>query len=227
MTKTSICRFALGDYPTAYSELEEALLVAREEANTLSGFRELAEILNNLGCLSYLGGKVDRSLLYFQKALETHELVASRSMYAGSKFACQTAALNMSVTKANIGFLSLVTRDVPQSIVLFEAAARVSTSKSTQPLLKLSSHDKLQDQELLLRRAHITLISTMEHLVVANLLDGHKVRALQVCRYPHTRELHLHIFATPAVASDSQHARSRVWMRQRPMFCHEKQNRSS
>lgn len=127
MTKTAICRFALGDYAAAYSELEETLLVAREEANTLSAFRELAEILNNLGCLSYLGGKLERGLLYFQRALEIHELVSTRSMYAGSKFACQTAALNMSVTKANIGFLSLVTRDIPQSILLFEAAARVRT----------------------------------------------------------------------------------------------------
>jgi hypothetical protein len=37
-----------------------------------------------------------------------------------------------------------------------------------------------QDQQLLLRDAHVTLISTMEHLVVANLLAGFKSKALQL-----------------------------------------------
>jgi hypothetical protein len=38
-----------------------------------------------------------------------------------------------------------------------------------------------QEQQLLLRDAHVTLISTMDHLVVTNLLGGRLQRALQVC----------------------------------------------
>jgi hypothetical protein len=38
-----------------------------------------------------------------------------------------------------------------------------------------------QEQQLLLRDAHVTLISTMDHLVVTNLLGGRLQKALQVC----------------------------------------------
>lgn len=37
-----------------------------------------------------------------------------------------------------------------------------------------------QDQQLLLRDAHVTLLSTMDYLVIANLVSGKKDRAIQV-----------------------------------------------
>ena len=125
MVKTAICRFALDDYSTAYSEMEEALLHAREETTTLADHRQLAEILNNLGCLAYLGGKIDRATLYFRESLMIQNVVSEQSIYLGSKFCGLSATLNSSVTKANIAFLSLVLRNLEESVALFESAFRV------------------------------------------------------------------------------------------------------
>jgi tetratricopeptide (TPR) repeat protein len=127
LNKSAACRFAAGDYVAALSEMEEALLLAREELVSLDDYRQLAEILNNLGCLSYIGGKVDRAALYFDESLALHAKVTSKSMYLGSRYSSHAAVLNASITKANLGFLLLVTQKPTLSVGMLEVALRVRT----------------------------------------------------------------------------------------------------
>lgn len=128
MVKSATCRFALGEYSTAYPELEQALVLARNEVRTVADHRQIAEILNSLGCLSYMGGEIEQAMTCFQESLKTQTKASDFSMYVGSKFSCQSATLNMSITTANIGFLSLTFyRDIPESVNCFETAAKVSS----------------------------------------------------------------------------------------------------
>lgn len=47
----------------------------------------------------------------------------------------------------------------------------------------ISPISPLQEQRLLLRGAHVTLVSTMDHLAVANLLEGRTQKAVKVCYF--------------------------------------------
>lgn len=139
--KTALCRFAVEDYSMAHSDLREALKLSREETVTLSDHRQLAEILNNLGCLSYLGGEIESAMLYFNEAVHIQNIVSEHSMYIGSKFACHSAQLNTSITKANIGFLSLVMSDISGSVSMFESALKVCLLLLWIRLLFLTMYD--------------------------------------------------------------------------------------
>jgi hypothetical protein len=93
----------------------------------LSDHRQVAEILNNLGCLSYMGGEIERAMLFFKESLKVQTTASDHSMYIGSKFSCHSASLNLSITRANIGFLSLTYfRDANESVTIFESAVKVS-----------------------------------------------------------------------------------------------------
>jgi hypothetical protein len=117
------------EYSTSFAEFERALKLSREEIHTVSDNRQVAEILNSLGCLSYLGGEIERAMLFFRESLKVQKMTSEHSMYVGSKFSCHAASLNMSVTTANIGFLSLTFyRDTTESVAIFESALRVSTA---------------------------------------------------------------------------------------------------
>jgi hypothetical protein len=117
----------LEDYSTAYPELEKALLLSREAVHTASDHRQVAEILNNLGCLSYMGGEIERAMLFFRESLKVLTTASELSMYFGSKFSCHSASMNCSITRANIGFLSLTYfRDATESVAIFESALKVS-----------------------------------------------------------------------------------------------------
>lgn len=187
--KTATCRFALEDYSTAYPELEKALSLSREVLHTAADHCQVAEILNNLGCLTYMGGEIERSMLFFRESLKVLTTSSELSMYYESKFSYHTASLNWSITRANIGFLSLTFfHDAAESVVIFESALKVSLQQSTRCRYACFAffltfggfHLCTQDQQLLLRDAHVTLVTTMEHLAVANLLAGSKDKALQV-----------------------------------------------
>jgi hypothetical protein len=117
------------EYSTSFAEFERALKLSRDEIHTVSDNRQVGEILNSLGCLSYLGGEIERAMLFFRESLKVQKMTAEHSMYVGSKFSCHAASLNMSVTSANIGFLSLTFyRDTTESVAIFESALRVSTA---------------------------------------------------------------------------------------------------
>jgi hypothetical protein len=162
LARTAMASYALDDIPGSIAKLEEALQLARGNTSRLSDHHLLAEILNNLGCLSYQTGKADRALELFDESLQIQRIAADHSLYVGSKLSCHQETINMSVTKANIGLLHLAIKDASQCIDLFESAIR--------------------DQQLLLRDADATLISTIEHLVTVLLLVGDKAKALQLLK---------------------------------------------
>ena len=163
LVKTAICHFAMEDYTTAYSELELALSLSRDAINTLSDHRQIAEVLNNLGSLSYMGGEIERSMLYFRESIKILTKAVDFATYSESKYDSHSTILALSIAKSNVAFLSLTFyRDVSESVAMFESV--------------------IKEQQLLLRDADVTLLATMEHLAAANLLAGDKSKALQVLR---------------------------------------------
>ncbi len=161
--KTAICHFAMEDYTTAYSELELALSLSRDNIHTLSDHRQIAEVLNNLGSLSYMGGEIERSMLFFRESIKVLTRAVDFATYSESKFDSHSAMLALTIAKSNVAFLSLTFyRDVSESVSMFESV--------------------MKEQQLLLRDADVTLLSTMEHLAAANLLAGDKSKALQLLR---------------------------------------------
>ena len=162
LNRTAIAKYASNDISRARVVLEEALELARKTISSLSDHHQLAEILNNLGCLAYQTGHSEQAMAYFHDSLQIQELATGHSLYIGSKFAFQVGTLNMSVIRANIGFLHLASEDTSQCISLFDAAVR--------------------GQQLLLSDAHPTLMASLEHLVTAHLLAGDKTKALQLLR---------------------------------------------
>ena len=161
LVKLAICLFALNDFGEAHSKLEEALHYARQYAEqkraSLADILQLAEILNNLGCLSYMCGQVSSAHSFFKESLGVQFDTLSESLYSDSNFAGHSISLSISITRANVGFVKLVTKDVLTAVTALEAA--------------------LMEQQLLLKGAHDTLIATMDHLAVANLLNGNPGKA--------------------------------------------------
>ena len=162
--KTAICHFAMEDYTSAYSELELALSLSRDNIHTLSDHRQIAEVLNNLGSLSYMGGEIERSMLLFRESIKVLTRAVDFAMYSSeSKFDSHSTMLALTIAKSNVAFLSLTFyRDVSESVSMFESV--------------------IKEQQLLLCDADVTLLSTMEHLAAANLLAGDKSKALQLLR---------------------------------------------
>ena len=84
------CQFALESFSEAHASLETALELARAHGTTtIADYRQLAEILNNLGCLSYMSGQPEGAMR-FEESLEAQSLAAKNSLYAGSKFSCHS-----------------------------------------------------------------------------------------------------------------------------------------
>lgn len=121
-----MCRFAMEDYTEAYSDLHDALSLSRKITKSLSDYRQLAEILNNLGCLSYMGGELEKAMVFLREANKIQTIASDNSLYIGSKFSSQSVALNTSVTNGNIGFISLLLQEVTESVTILETAMRVS-----------------------------------------------------------------------------------------------------
>lgn len=149
LVRMAICRFAVEDFASAHTGLEEALSLTRGNIKTLADHRQLAEILNNLGCLMYMCGQTENAMKHLEEALDIQSFVAGQSLYAGSKFACHNISLNQSISKANIGLITLVTKDVSMSLEAFEAAIRVSHDR----LILLAFEDEA-DAHCLLNRTN-------------------------------------------------------------------------
>ena len=151
------------DYTAAYSELELALSLARDVIHTLSDHRQIAEVLNNLGSLSYMGGEIERSMLFFRESINILTRAVDFATYSESKFDSHSTMLALSIAKSNVAFLSLTFyRDVSESVTMFESV--------------------MKDQQLLLCDTDVSLLATLEHLAAANLLAGDTSKALQLLR---------------------------------------------
>jgi tetratricopeptide (TPR) repeat protein len=108
--------------------LEEALGYARKKSPVLDDHIQIAEILNNLGCLSYMCGQPLAAKSYFKESLDIQFIALSESLYGESLFLGHSVSLNISITRANIGFIKLVTKDFRVAITALEAALMVSST---------------------------------------------------------------------------------------------------
>jgi hypothetical protein len=86
----------------------------------------LFKVLNNLGCLSYMFGRIEMAISYLEESLDLQGRIAEQSLYIGSRFSCHNGTLNATITKGNLGLLALATGDPSMSITAFEASLRVS-----------------------------------------------------------------------------------------------------
>lgn len=162
--KKAICQFALNDLVEAAKSYEECLMLAQKSAKSISDQRQIAEILNNLACLAYLAGRPEKALELLKESWNVSGVALDHSLYAGARFSCHSSTLNMSVTRGNIGFLAILGKDIPAALEAFEYT--------------------VTQQQLLLRDAHRTLIASMDHLVVVQVLSDSKDKAIRVSTRP-------------------------------------------
>lgn len=116
----------MDNFADAHTNLELALALAGSKAKTSRDYCQLGEILNNLGCLSYMCGQPTKAMRLFRESLDVQLAVLNSSLYGGADHATHSATLNASITRGNIGFLALVLKDVPNGIHALESALRVS-----------------------------------------------------------------------------------------------------
>jgi len=162
LVKVAVCRYALNEFAEAHARLEEALIYAKRSCFTLEDRIQMAEILNNLGCLAYMCGQPVAANSFYRDSMDIQFGALSDSLYRGNPMIGQSISLNISITRANIGFIKLVTKELSVSITALENA--------------------LMEQQILLRGAHDTIIATMDHLAVANLLYGDQEKAALMFR---------------------------------------------
>mmetsp|Transcript_11897 Transcript_11897/g.17031 ORF Transcript_11897/g.17031 Transcript_11897/m.17031 type:complete len:382 (-) Transcript_11897:332-1477(-) len=162
LIKTALCYYAIEDFGKAHTLLESALALGESSCQQIEDLMQIAEVLNNLGCLSFMCGEPVEANRLFQRSLELQHSVLSDSIYGGSEMASPSTTLCYSVTRGNSAFLKMCSRDNHAAIVSFEAA--------------------LMSQQMLLHDAHETMIATMDHLAVANLLCGRKQKALDLMK---------------------------------------------
>jgi hypothetical protein len=99
--KMATCRFALEEFVEALPALEECFALTQHGARSISDQRQQAEVLNNLGCLTYICGQPERALELFFESFQVQSVALDHSLYSGARFSCHSATLNMSVTKGN------------------------------------------------------------------------------------------------------------------------------
>jgi len=157
LVRLAICRYALNEFAEAHARLEEALMCAKSSCVTLEDRLQIAEVLNNLGCLAYMSGQPVAASSYYRDSMDIQFGALSDSLYIGNAMSGQSISLNISISRGNIGFLKLVTKDLPVAITALENA--------------------LMEQQILLRGAHDTIIATMDHLALSNLLNGDQEKA--------------------------------------------------
>jgi len=158
LVRLAVCRFALNEFAEAHSGLEEALACAkRRRSTTLEGRLQIAEILNNLGCLAYMSGQPTTASSYYRDSMDIQFGALNDSLYLGNAMSGQSISLNISIARANIGFIKLVTKDLSVAITALENA--------------------LMEQQILLSGISDTLIATMDHLALSNLMMGSQEKA--------------------------------------------------
>ena len=123
--KLATCHYALNEFAEAHAKFEQALIFARRSARSLEDRVQMAEILNNLGCLAYMCGQPGAANGFFRESLDVQFSVLSHSLYIDTALVAQSITLSISITRANIGFVKLVTKDLPVAITALENALMV------------------------------------------------------------------------------------------------------
>jgi hypothetical protein len=185
LVKLATCLYALNEFAEAHAKFEVALVYARKYAKDLGDRMQMAEILNNLGCLAYMCGQPGAASTFYRESLDVQFGVLSQSLYFSSATVGQSISLNISITRANIGFVKLVTRELPVAVTALENALMVRLMQYSSLLEPRNlAHEMLffvsQEQQLLVKGANSTIIATMDHLAVANLLNGDPQKAAMV-----------------------------------------------
>ena len=161
LVRLTVCRYALNEFAEAHAGLEEALACAKmRQSATLEGRLQVAEIMNNLGCLAYMSGQPTTASTYYRDSMDIQFGALSDSLYLGNATSGRSISLNISIARANIGFIKLVTNDLSVAITALENA--------------------LMEQQILLKGIDDTLIATMDHLALSNLLIGSQEKAALV-----------------------------------------------
>lgn len=125
LVKLATCMYALNEFAEAHANFEQALVYARTFAKDLGDRMQMAEILNNLGCLAYMCGQPGAANKFYLESLDVHFGVLSNSLYFSSAAVGQSICLNISITRANIGFVKLVTSELPVAVTALENALMV------------------------------------------------------------------------------------------------------
>lgn len=115
----------MDDFDVAHIELENALRLSKGKCQGITDFMQIAEILNNLGVLTFMCGDPSGSLMLFKESLEVQRAILKHSLYGGSALASHGINLNISVTRGNIGFIKLVSKNLAAALVAFESALMV------------------------------------------------------------------------------------------------------
>lgn len=115
----------MDEYDTAHKSLEGVLELSKNHLAGLTDFMQVAEVLNNLGCLSFMCGQSEAAMTMFKECLDIQTSVLKQSLYSAPKFAGQSTSLNISVTRGNIGYVQMLTKKAELAIVEFEASLMV------------------------------------------------------------------------------------------------------
>lgn len=116
----------MNQFSDAHKQYEEALACAKKSCSTLDDRVQIAEILNNLGYLAYMSGQPEEANNYFVHCMDVQVQALSESLYESSQIMSQSISLNVSIVRANIGFVKMVTKALPSSITALENALMVS-----------------------------------------------------------------------------------------------------
>lgn len=116
----------MDEFAEAHRGLEEVLQLSKDHLAGLSDFSQIAEVLNNLGCLSFMCGQTDAAMTMFKECLDIQSTVLKRSLYGGPRWSGQSTSLSISVTRGNIGYIKMLSKSADVAIVEFEASLMVS-----------------------------------------------------------------------------------------------------
>jgi|TARA_B110001450_G_C17613407_1_gene478215 hypothetical protein len=107
-----------------------------------------------------MSGQPASASSYYRDSMDLQFGALSDSLYIGNSATGRSISLNISISRGNIGFLKLVTKELSVGITALE--------------------NTLMEQQILLKGAHDTIIATMDHLALSNLLNGDQEKAALV-----------------------------------------------
>lgn len=126
VVKKATCHYALNQLDRSNKLFEEALPRTKRATMNLEDRLELAEILNNLGYLAFTKGQLAVAQNYFVDCMDVQVEALSESLYESSQVTSQSLSLNVSIVRANLGYVKMVSKALPSSITALENALMVS-----------------------------------------------------------------------------------------------------
>lgn len=126
LVKLATCHYAVNEFAEAHAKFEVALEYARKDSKRITDRMQMAEILNNLGCLAYMCGQPSAASAFYRESMDVQFNLMGQSLYLCSADVGQSISLNLSITRANLGFIKLVTSELPVAVTALENALMVS-----------------------------------------------------------------------------------------------------